>query len=146
MNQDFVDLLRAFAGAEVRFLVVGAYALALHAKPRATGDLDLWVEPSPGNAVRVVRALRDFGAPLQDITEQDFSTPGIVFQLGVPPRRIDILTQLTGLTFEEAWTDRVRHPFGPCDVFFLGRQSFIKNKRALGRAKDLADLESIGSG
>ena len=144
MNQDFLDLLHAFAEFEVRFLVVGAYALALHAKPRATGDLDLWVEPTPENAARVMRALIRFGAPLQDVRERDFPEPGIVFQIGVPPRRIDILTSLTGLTFPEAWTDRVLHRFGDCEVFFLGRQSFISNKRALARPRDLADLESMG--
>jgi hypothetical protein len=144
MNQDFVDLLRAFAEAEVRFLVVGAYALALHAKPRATGDLDLWVDPSSENAARVIRALRRFGAPLQEVKEADLTAPGTVFQIGIPPRRIDILTELTGLTFEEAWNDRVPHAIESCEVFFLGRQSFIKNKRALSRPKDLADLESLG--
>lgn len=144
MNQDFLDLLHAFVEVEVRFLVVGAYALALHAKPRATGDLDLWVEPTPENAARVMRALSRFGAPLRDVREKDFCEPRIVFQIGVPPRRIDILTSLSGLTFLEAWMDRVLHRFGDCEVFFLGRQSFIRNKRALARAKDLADLESLG--
>lgn len=143
MNQDFLDLLHAFIDAEVRFLVVGAYALALHAKPRATGDLDLWIEPTAENAARVMQALGGLGAPLSQVSAKDFTTPGLVFQIGVPPRRIDILTNLTGLTFREAWDDRLLHKFGDCKVCFLGKQSFIKNKRALGRAKDLADLESI---
>jgi hypothetical protein len=144
MNQDFVDLLHAFIKSDVRFLVVGAYALALHAKPRATGDLDLWVEPTRENAGRILRALQQFGAPLQEVTEGDFTTPGTVFQIGVEPRRIDILTALTGITFQEAWEDRILHPIGPCQVSFLGKRSFIQNKKALGRAKDLADLESLG--
>ncbi len=143
MNQDFVDLLRAFAGAEVRFLVVGAYALALHARPRATGDLDLWVEPEPENAKRVMQALRQFGAPLEQVTEVDFIRPGTVFQIGVAPRRIDVQTDLTGLTFSEAWEDRVSYKIGSCSVYFLGRRTFIKNKRALGRHKDLADVEAL---
>ncbi len=143
MNQDFVDLLRIFVEAEVRFLVVGAYALALHAKPRATGDLDLWVEADPQNAKRVLQALRRFGAPLTQINEEDFVRKDTVFQIGVAPRRIDILTDLTGVSFVEAWEDRVAHAIGACNVFFLGRQTLIKNKKALGRHKDLADLEAL---
>ncbi len=143
MNQDFVDLLQAFVESNVRFLVVGAYAFALHARPRATGDLDLWVEPEPQNARRVIQALRRFGAPLAQITEDEFSRPGTVVQIGVAPRRIDILTELTGLSFTEAWDDRVSHKFASVDVFFLGKRTFIKNKKALGRHKDLADLEAV---
>ena len=144
MNQDFVDLLRAFIDREVKFLIVGAYALAAHGRPRATGDLDVWVEPTPENAIRVMQALGDFGAPLDQLTAQDFSRPGIVFQMGLPPRRIDVLTELTGVTFVEAWPSRLRAPFGPITVDFLGRETFIKNKRATGRAKDLGDIESLG--
>jgi hypothetical protein len=143
MNPDFVDLLRAFAAADVRFLVVGAYALALHGRPRATGDLDVWVQPTEANAGRVMRALAEFGAPLQDVQASDFVTPGVTYQIGVPPGRIDILTDLTGLTFVEAWNDRVRRPFGDVDVDFIGRAAFIRNKRATGRTKDLADIEGL---
>jgi hypothetical protein len=106
MNPAFFDLLRAFAAAEVRFLVVGAYALAHHGRPRATGDLDLWVDPTPENSGRVMRALSIFGAPLQDISESDFARPGVVFQIGVPPARVDVLTDLTGINFAEAWPGR----------------------------------------
>ena len=143
MNPDFVDLLRAFAEAEVRFLVVGAYAVALHARPRATGDLDLWVEPTPENAARVMKALREFGAPLDQVTESDFSRPGTVFQLGLAPRRVVLLTRLTGLTFSEAWEDRVKARLGPCEVDFIGKSSLVKNKRATGRPRDLLDLELL---
>jgi hypothetical protein len=143
MNPDFVDLLRAFIAADVRFLVVGAYALAIHGRPRATGDLDVWIEPAPANASRVVRALAQFGAPLADISEADFSTPGVTYQIGVPPGRIDVLTELTGLTFDEAWADRLRRPFGDVDVDFIGRASFIRNKRATGRPKDLGDIAGM---
>ena len=143
MNQDFVDLLRAFIAADVRFLIVGAYALALHGRPRATGDLDLWVEPTPENAGRVILALREFGAPMADIAEADFARPGAVYQIGVPPGRVDILTDLTGLTFAEAWRDRLRHPFGDVEVDFIGRSAFIRNKRATGRPKDLGDIEGM---
>jgi hypothetical protein len=143
MNPDFVDLLRAFAAADVRFLIVGAYALAHHGRPRATGDLDVWVDPTPENAVRVMSALAAFGAPLAGVTEEDFSRPGIVLQIGVPPGRIDILTELTALTFEEAWPGRDEGRFGDLTVGFLGREAFVRNKRATGRAKDLGDLEGL---
>ncbi|MEP7309959.1 MAG: hypothetical protein ABJA98_31000 [Acidobacteriota bacterium] len=143
MNPDFLDLLRAFAAADVRFLIVGAYALALHGRPRATGDLDVWVEATPENAKRVLRALDEFGAPLADISDADFATPGVVYQIGVPPGRIDILTDLTGITFSEAWLDRVQRPFGDVEVDFIGRASFLRNKRATGRLKDLGDIEGM---
>src|SRR5262249_6781969 len=145
MNPDFVDLLRAFVDADVRFLIVGAYALALHGRPRATGDLDVWVEPTPENARRVINALSAFGAPLADLSADDFAREGIVYQIGVPPGRIDILTQLTGLTFAEGWADRITRPFGDVVVDFIGRAAFIRNKRAVGRAKDLGDIEGLES-
>jgi hypothetical protein len=143
MNPDFVDLLRAFTEANVRFLVVGAYALALHGRPRATGDLDVWIDATPENAIQVMRALAAFGAPLADISAADFAHEGVVYQIGVPPGRIDILTQLTGLTFAEAWPGRIRRPFGEVEVDFIGREAFLRNKRATGRAKDLGDIEGM---
>jgi hypothetical protein len=143
MNQDFVDLLRAFVAHDVRFLIVGAYALALYGRPRATGDMDVWVDATPENAPRVMQALAAFGAPMTGIEAADFAVPGVVYQIGVAPGRIDILTQLTGLTFDEAWPDRMHHPFGGVDVDFIGRESFIRNKRATGRAKDLGDIEGL---
>ena len=94
LNPDFRDILSEFCGAEVEFLVVGAYALAAHGLPRATGDIDLWARPSPGNAERVMLALRRFGVSPADVNAADFTTPGIVFQIGVAPRRVDILTAI----------------------------------------------------
>jgi hypothetical protein len=143
MNPDFIDLLRAFAAVEVRFLVVGAYALAAHGRPRATGDLDVWVEATPDNAARVMRGLAAFGAPLTDVSAKDFAVEGVTYQIGVPPGRIDILTELTGLTFAEAWPDRVRKRFGDTEVDFIGLRAFIRNKRATGRPKDLADIDGL---
>jgi hypothetical protein len=143
MNQDFLDLLRALSAHDVRFLIVGAYALAIHGRPRATGDLDVWVEATPGNAERIMRALAEYGAPLHQITVDDFSQPGIVFQMGLPPYRIDLLTQLSGITFLEAWPNRVRGPFGDIDVDYIGRDAFIRNKKATGRSRDLGDIEGL---
>ena len=144
MNQDFLDLLLALSAHNVRFLIVGAYALAIHGRPRATGDLDVWVEATPENAPRVMAALAAFGAPLAGVTERDFSSPGIVFQMGLAPYRIDILTELTGITFAEAWPTRLRAPFTPdLAVDYLGREAFIRNKRATNRTKDLGDIEGL---
>jgi len=144
MHQDFLDLLRAFIDRNVRFLIVGAYALGVHGRPRATGDLDIWVDPTPSNAANILRALETFGAPLEQVTARDFSRPGVVFQMGLPPVRIDVLTELSGLTFDEAWATRTTAAFGPLTVNVLGREAFIKNKRATGRTKDLGDIESLG--
>jgi hypothetical protein len=144
MHQDFLDLLRAFIDHNVRFLVVGAYALGVHGRPRATGDLDVWVDAEPSNAASIMRALEQFGAPTGEVTVEDFSRPGVVFQMGLPPVRIDVLTELTGLTFEEAWATRISASFGPITVDVIGRDAFIKNKRATGRARDLGDVEALG--
>ena len=143
MNQDFLDLLRAFIDRDVRFLIVGAYALGVHGRPRATGDLDVWVDPTPDNATRIMQALDAFGAPPGQVTADDFSRPGIVFQMGLPPLRIDLLTEVSGLTFAEAWPGRTQAPFGSLTVDVIGRDAFIKNKRATGRAKDLGDIEAL---
>lgn len=143
MNQDFVDLLRAFIAADVRFMIVGAYALALHGRPRATGDLDVWVDATTENAPRIMHALAEFGAPLADVRQADFATPGAVLQIGVPPGRIDILTDLTGITFQDAWPNRVTSAFGDVEVDFIGLEAFLRNKRATGRAKDLGDIEGF---
>ena len=144
MNPDFVALLRALSEADARYLIVGAYAVTFHSRPRATGDLDIWVEATPGNAARVMRALEEFGAPLTDLSEADLAAPGIVYQIGVPPRRIDLLTSITGVAFGEAWAGRVAGPFGGLECPFIGRAELARNKRALGRPRDLADLEMLG--
>jgi len=143
MNQDFADLLQAFIDAEVRFLVVGAYALAVHGRPRGTGDIDVWIDATPDNAKRVKSALAAFGALMTDLSESDFAREGVTYQMGVPPGRIDVLTQLTGLTFEEAWPGRTSGVFAGIEVGVIGLAAFIKNKRATGRLQDLADIDGL---
>jgi hypothetical protein len=143
VNLDFVDLLRSLCDAEARFLVVGAYAVSFHSEPRATGDLDIWVEASPENARRVHGALAVFGAPLQDLSVEDLHSPGVVFQMGVAPRRIDILTSITGVDFEEAWSSRVQATQSGVTFGVLGREALLRNKRTLGRPKDLLDVETL---
>ncbi|MDP9177665.1 MAG: hypothetical protein M3O61_08300 [Gemmatimonadota bacterium] len=146
MNPDFSDILEALTSTGARFLVVGAHALAVHGVPRATGDLDVWVDVSTDNAELVWRALAAFGAPVESlkITPEDFSKPDMVVQVGLPPQRIDFLTGVSGLTFADAWADRVTLEVGAITVPFLGRASLVRNKRASGRLKDLADLEALG--
>ncbi len=143
MNRDFVEMLSALCDAHAEFLVVGAHALAVHGCPRATGDLGIWVRPSADNSERVLAALKVFGAPLFDVTREDLSAPGIVFQMGVVPCRIDILTGISGVTFEEAWPERVQQTIEGLDLGFISRAHLIVNKRASGRAKDLADVEAL---
>jgi hypothetical protein len=143
MNQDFQDLLRALCEANARFLVVGAYALAVHGTPRATGDIDVWVEPTTENAQRVYRGLQVFGAPLDALRLEDLCTPGIVFQMGLPPRRIDILTEISGVEFEDAWPNRTEAQFGEVTVPVIGARDFIENKRQTGRPKDLIDAREL---
>jgi hypothetical protein len=142
-SRDFRDLLAAFNAHRVDYLVVGAHALAAHGHVRATKDLDVWIRAEPTNAVRAIDALRDFGAPLHDLTEADLSTPGVVFQIGVPPLRIDVLTAIDGVTFEEAWPARMRTEFDDLPVYVLSRKHTIQNKRAAGRTQDLADIERL---
>jgi hypothetical protein len=143
MNRDFVEMLDALSAESAEFLIVGAHALAAHGRPRATGDLDIWVSGAAENAKRVWRALQRFGAPLDQLHEADLSTPDLVFQIGLPPARIDILTSLTGLTFEEAWPNRVVISVSGRPLPFLSREDLIRNKRALGRHRDLADVEDL---
>jgi hypothetical protein len=146
VNEDFQDLLAALLEAEARFVVVGAHAMAVHGVPRATGALDVWIAPDPDNAARVWTALARFGAPMGALgfSVDDLTRPDQVMQIGLPPRRIDLLTAISGVAFEEAWAGRVAHEVGALRVPFLGRSELIRNKKAAARAKDLADLEALG--
>jgi len=146
VNEDFRDLLAAFLAVEARFLVVGAHALAVHGVVRATGDLDIWVATDPANAARVWGALLRFGPPLASlgVNVGDLLQPSQVIQIGLPPRRIDILTSITGVDFEDAWIGKVSHDVGGLTVPFLGRAELVRNKRATGRTRDRADLEALG--
>ncbi len=144
MNEDFRDLLSALSDAEVRFMVIGAYAVGIHGHPRATKDLDIWIEASPDNATRVIQALRQFGAPLLDLCAEDLSRPGIGFMMGVPPRRIDVITKISGLEFADAWARRIEANFGDelrCPVISIG--DLLINKRASDRLQDRADVDAL---
>jgi hypothetical protein len=143
VNQDFLDLLSAFNAAEVRYLVVGAYAVGVHGHLRATKDLDVWIEASPDNAVRAVSALKAFGAPLGDLTARDFETPGNGFMMGSPPRRIDVLTQIDGVRFEDVAGRAVAASFAGVTTRVIGLDDLLVNKRAAGRLQDLADVRVL---
>jgi hypothetical protein len=140
MNRDFAEMLSALSAAGAEFLIVGAHAVAAHGRPRATGDLDVWVRPTAENAERVWSALERFGAPLFDLSREDLARPGVVFQIGVPPCRIDILTEITGVTFDEAWPGRLTTVVEGQTLSFIGRRELLANKRAVGRPKDLGDV------
>jgi hypothetical protein len=144
MNPDFVDLLRALLAADARFMVVGAYAVGIHGRPRATKDLDIWVEPSVENAPKLIAALREFGAPLMGLTEEELKEPGVGLQIGMPPLRIDILTKVSGLTFAQAWATHVEaHITEGLTCPVIGLVALLANKRASGRAQDLADVAAL---
>ncbi len=141
MNPDFKDLLAEFNAHRVEFLVVGAHALAAHGYVRATKDLDVWVRPAPENARRTLAALISFGAALHGLTEEDLSTPGVIFQMGVQPIRIDVITAIDGVKFDEAWADRMETTFAGVPAGVLSREHLIRNKQAAGRPQDLVDVE-----
>ena len=146
LNPDYRDMLSALSAECAEYLIVGAYALAAHGHPRATGDLDIWVRPTLENARRVWRALVAFGAPLRDLTEEDLCAPGTAFQIGVAPCRIDLLTSIDGVTFEDAWASRKEIEVEGVRLSVIGRDEFIRNKRATGRPQDLADVARLESG
>jgi hypothetical protein len=146
LQQDFKDVLACFNRSGVEYLIVGGYAVAFHGAPRYTGDLDVYVNPIAENARRIMSALRAFGFGELDLDEGDFCAPGKVVQLGVPPVRIDVVTSIDGVKWNEAWTARTQGTYGDERVYFLGREDLVRNKRALGRRKDLADLEALGEG
>jgi hypothetical protein len=145
VNPDFRDLFVAFDDAEVRFLVVGAYAVTFHSRPRFTKSLDVWVDPSPDNAERVWEALAAFGAPLSEVSPSDFTRESMVFQIGVEPNRIDILMGIEGVTFTDAWNRRVPATCGDAPIHVISREDLIENKRRVGRPSDLEDLDALGA-
>lgn len=143
LNRDFHELLECFALNDVRYLIIGGWALAAHGVQRMTKDIDVWVLPESGNAKAVMAALNEFGFGETDLTEHDFMTPDTVIQLGYPPNRVDILTTPTGVDFQQCWNDRMDVRLGGITVPFIGIEGLKANKRAVGRLQDLADLEAL---
>jgi hypothetical protein len=143
VDQDFKELLLTFNAHNVEYLVVGAHALAAHGHVRATKDLDVWVRPDEKNAPRVLRALSEFGAPTVELTVDDLSRKGTIFQIGMPPLRIDIITDIDGVEFDDAWPDRLETMFGGVPASVISRQHLITNKKTAARLQDLADVQQL---
>jgi hypothetical protein len=145
LNPDFRDILSEFIEAGVEFLVVGGYAMAAHRLPRATKDLDVWVRPSAKNAKRVLEALDAFGAPHIGITAADFEAEGTIYQVGVPPNRVDVITMVDGVRFQDAWPDRTEVDIDGLRIPVIGKTHLIINKRTVGRPQDLLDADLLES-
>lgn len=144
VQSDFRDLLVLFNSHKVDYMIVGAYALAYHGAPRYTGDIDIFIRPDLKNAKSVLCALHEFGFGSVGLTAGDFAVPDKIVQLGVAPVRVDIVTSITGIAWEEAFSEQESGFYGTVPVHYIGRTQFVKNKRATGRKKDMADLEALG--
>lgn len=143
VNPDFKDLLSALCDEAAEFIVVGAHAVMFFTEPRYTKDLDVWVRPSKENAVRVRRALAHFGAPLADLTIEDLAVPGTIFQLGIAPNRIDVLTSIEAVEFEPAYARAAQSTYGGVGIRILAAEDLVTNKRAVGRKQDALDVEKL---
>ena len=143
VSKDFEELFALLNAHGVKALIVGGHAVAFHAKPRYTKDIDVFVEPSEGNAARLLLALSDFGFGQLGLSAEDFTTLGNVVQLGYPRNRVGLLTAVTGLSFEEAWSSRTPGRYGAQSVQYIGREALIRNKRSAGRPQDLADVAML---
>lgn len=143
LNEDYKEMLQSLLDQKVEFIVVGAYALAAHGFPRATGDMDIWIKPNEKNSKKVYKALARFGAPINEIREDEFSQPGLIFQIGVVPRRIDIITKIDAVEFGEADSDKIFVDIDDLKIPVLSIAKLIKNKMATGREKDLLDAKLL---
>ena len=143
LNQDFKEFIQSLNANNVRYLVIGGYAVAFHGHPRYTKDLDVWVDPIPDNAARVIKALEQFGFASLGLKAEDFLAPDQVIQLGLPPNRIDILTSAEGVDFDTCYASRAQVVIGGVPANFIDLENLKKNKRAAGRLQDLADLENL---
>lgn len=144
IQKDFRELLSLFNDHKVEYIIIGSYALAFHGYPRYTGDIYLLVNPASYNAEKILHALSDFGFGSLNLTIEDFTSPGMIVQPGVPPIRIDLMTSITGVTWEDAYNGSVGGHYGDIEVRYLGKNQYVANKKATGTLKDLADIEAIG--
>jgi hypothetical protein len=142
-SRDFKEFIKLLNSNNVKFMIVGGYAVALHGHPRYTKDLDVWITPEKDNALRLLKALGEFGFGSLDIKTEDFSVPDRVVQLGNPPNRIDLVTSATGLDFEECWKSRISAKIDDITISYINFENLKKNKKAMGRQDDLADLEKL---
>ena len=143
LNKDYKEMLQILLDLDVKFLVVGAYAMAVYGYPRATGDIDIWIMASPDNSEKIYQALKIFGAPMEQISEDTFAKEGAMFQLGVAPRRIDLITRIDGVDFEQAYSNRSDVIIDGINTPLISKENLIKNKESTGRAKDKLDVEEL---
>jgi len=143
LNEDYKEMLQILLSNEVKFLIVGAYALGAYGYPRATGDVDIWVDATIENSKRIYRSLSEFSVPISDITENTFAEKGIIFQIGVAPRRIDIITRIDGVIFQEAYESRENIEIEKLTIPFISKGDLIKNKQSTGREKDKLDANYL---
>ena len=143
LNEDWRQFIELLNSHDVEYLIVGGFAVSFHAEPRFTGDLDVLVRPSPDNAAKLLEAIRAFGLGALGVTTQDLQQEEQIIQFGYRPRRIDIVTSITAVPFEEAWASRVPSKLDGIPVHFIGREALIRNKRAVGRERDRADLKML---
>jgi hypothetical protein len=143
MNSDFKDLLQSLHEFDVRYLIVGGYAVIHYAQPRYTKDIDIWLEPTAENAKKLMHAFADFGIPLIGVTQEDFSTEGTQFSIGVPPCEIDFLTTIPGLSFTPAWKNKETCTSNNFPAHYVSKQDLITSKQTAGRPQDLADIDEL---
>jgi hypothetical protein len=143
LNEDYKDMLQTLLGNEVKFLIVGAYALAAYGYPRATGDFDIWIEASAENSKKILSSLTSFGAPTSGLTGKTFMEKGIVFQIGIAPRRIDLITHIDGVDFSDAYPSRKTIVIEGLNLPFISKENLIQNKKSTGRDKDLVDVKHL---
>ncbi|MBU0650445.1 nucleotidyltransferase family protein [bacterium] len=143
IQKDFKELLELLNKHNVDYVIIGGYALAFYGAPRYTGDIDVLVKADQENAKRVLEAIKEFGFECVNLTKKDFSVLGQVIQLGMPPVRIDIVTSISGVSWDQIYKNKIAGDYGDVPVFFISREDFIVNKRAVGRHKDLADIEAL---
>jgi hypothetical protein len=144
VQKDFKEFLALLNAHKVDFMIVGGYALAYHGAPRYTGDIDVFIKPDSKNAQRILKVLEEFGFSSLKLSIDDFTKKDSVVQLGLPPVRIDIITSISGVSWELANASKEPGKYGEVPVFYIGRNQYIANKRAIGRAKDIADIEALG--
>jgi hypothetical protein len=144
VQKDFKEFLALLNVHEVEFMIVGGYALAYHGVPRYTGDIDVFVKPDHKNAHRMIKVLEEFGFSSLDLSIEDFLNKDNVIQLGLPPVRIDIITSISGVSWEQADTTKESGLYGDVPVYYIGKNQYVANKKAIGRAKDIADIEALG--
>ena len=143
LNEDYNEMLQILLNNEVTFLIVGAYAMGAYGYPRATGDFDIWVDASTENSKKIYKSLSEFGTPISDVTENTFTEKGIIFQIGIAPRRIDIITHIDGVTFQEAYKSRENIEIETLSIPFISKENLIKNKQSTGREKDKLDADYL---